>query len=160
MSRKAPSISATLVPEKTIKIGNDKMKWVVKKIENGTHRWIPYISAKLCGYMPLTVDYIAKHINKPIIIYEREYSDKWPTKSSKMFSLKFTPTGNAGIVGKKIIIGWLKNQTPIKDKTIFSIEGPLIYNKSKDIRNGLQVDSKNKILVSSNIMNMESFIKY
>ena len=155
-SRKSPSESATDFPEGTIKIGNNKEKWVVKKVSGGSQRWIPYESVELFGYKALTVDYLAKHIGKPVKIYEREYSDLWPTKSnSKLFASTFTPNGNAGpLTNKKRIEGWLKTQKPsIKDRTVFTIDG------SGDGLDSLQVDSINKTIVSSNMMNQEAFVK-
>ena len=101
-SRKSPSESATDFPEGTIKVGNNKQKWVVKKVSGGSQRWIPYESVELFGYKALTVDYLAKHIGKPVKIYEREYSDLWPTKSnSKLYASTFTPNGNAGPLTNK-----------------------------------------------------------
>lgn len=155
-SRKSPSESATDFPEGTIKVGNNKQKWVVKKVSGGSQRWIPYESVELFGYKALTVDYLAKHIGKPVKIYEREYSDLWPTKSnSKLYVSTFTPNGNAGpLTNKKRIEGWLKTQKPfIKDRTVFTIDG------SEDGLDSLQVDSINKTTVSSNMMNTEAFVK-
>ena len=155
-SRKSPSESATDFPEGTIKVGNNKQKWVVKKVSGGSQRWIPYESVELFGYKALTVDYLAKHIGKPVKIYEREYSDLWPTKSnSKLYASTFTPHGNAGpLTNKKRIEGWLKTQKPsIKDRTVFTIDG------SEDGLDSLQVDSINKTTVSSNMMNQEAFVK-
>ena len=155
-SRKSPSESATDFPEGTIKVGNNKQKWVVKKVSGGSQRWIPYESVELFGYKALTVDYLAKHIGKPVKIYEREYSDLWPTKSnSKLYASTFTPNGNAGpLTNKKRIEGWLKTQKPsIKDRTVFTIDG------SEDGLDSLQVDSINKTTVSSNMMNTEAFVK-
>ena len=155
-SRKSPSESATDFPEGTIKVGNNKQNWVVKKVSGGSQRWIPYESVELFGYKALTVDYLAKHIGKPVKIYEREYSDLWPTKSnSKLYASTFTPNGNAGpLTNKKRIEGWLKTQKPsIKDRTVFTIDG------SEDGLDSLQVDSINKTIVSSNMMNQEAFVK-
>lgn len=155
-SRKSPSESATDFPEGTIKLGNNKQKWVVKKVSGGSQRWIPYESVELFGYKALTVDYLAKHIGKPVKIYEREYSDLWPTKSnSKFYASTFTPNGNAGpLTNKKRIEGWLKTQKPsIKDRTVFTIDG------SEGGLDSLQVDSINKTIVSSNMMNQEAFVK-
>jgi hypothetical protein len=155
-SRKSPSESATDFPEGTIKVGNNKQKWVVKKVSGGSQRWIPYESVELFGYKALTVDYLAKHIGKPVKIYEREYSDLWPTKSnSKLYASTFTPNGNAGpLTNKKRIEGWLKTQKPsIKDRSVFIIDG------SGDGLDSLQVDSINKTIVSSNMMNQEAFVK-
>jgi hypothetical protein len=144
--RKSPSESATDFPEGTIKLGNNKQKWVVKKVSGGSQRWIPYESVELFGYKALTVDYLAKHIGKPVKFYEREYSDMWPPKSnSKLYPSTITPNGNAGpITNKKRIEGWLKTQKPsIKDRTMFSIDG------DGDLTESLQVDSINKTLVIS-----------
>jgi len=38
--RPSPSESATSYPEGTVKIGNDGLKWIVKIISNGQHRWV------------------------------------------------------------------------------------------------------------------------
>lgn len=151
-SRKSPSESATTFPEGSIGEGNDKQKWVVKKVGK-SQRWVPYESAELFGYRALTVSYLAKFIGKPLKVYEREYTTLWPGKSkTKLDSFTFIPSGDAGYTkNKKLIEGWLKTQKPaIKDKTSFSIDG---------LPFSLQVDSINKTLVSSNIMNMETFIK-
>jgi len=153
-TRKGPTESASDFPEGTIKQGNDKQSWVIKKVSGGSQRWVPYSSTELFGYKPLTVDYLAKHIGKPITVYEREYKDTWPktfSKESTAYIHKFTPTGNA-LLGKKVLTGWLKTQTPqIKNNTMFFIEGEESLP--------LQIDSKNKTLVSSNLMNMEAFVK-
>jgi len=108
--RKGPSESASDFPEGTIRIGNDKQSWVIKKVSGGSQRWVPYTTTELFGYKPLTVDYLAKHIGKTITIYEREYKDTWPksfSKESTAYIHKFTPTGNA-LEGKKVLSGWLK----------------------------------------------------
>ena len=155
-SRKSPSDSATDFPEGTIKLGNNKKQWVVKKVSDGSQRWIPYESVELFGYKALTVDYLASHIGKPVKIYEREYNDMWPPKStSKLHSFIFTPNGNAGpTTKKKRIEGWLKTQKPpIKDRTVFTIDG------SEGGLDSLQVDSINKTRVSSNMMNQDAFVK-
>jgi hypothetical protein len=152
-TRKGPTESASDFPEGTIKQGNDKQSWVIKKVSGGSQRWVPYSNTELFGYKPLTVDYLGKHIGKPITVYERGYDDTWPKNFSKRTSHihKFTPTGNA-LLGKKILTGWLKTQSPqIKNDTMFFIES--------EEGLPLQVDSKNKTLVSSNLMNMEAFVK-
>jgi hypothetical protein len=38
--RKSPSESATDFPVGTIKVGNNKKKWIVKKVSNGSQRWV------------------------------------------------------------------------------------------------------------------------
>jgi hypothetical protein len=154
IARKGPSDSASEFPEGTISLGNDKQNWVIKKVPGGSQRWVPYTTTELFGYKPLTVDYLAKHIGKTITVYEREYKDTWPksfSKESTAYIHKFTPTGNA-LEGKKVLTGWLKTQSPkIKNNSMFFIEG------EEDLP--LQVDSKNKISVSNNIMNTEAFVK-
>jgi len=152
-TRKGPSESASEFPEGTIKQGNDKQSWVIKKVSGGSQRWVPYSTTELFGYRPLTVDYLAKHIGKSITVYERGYDDTWPKNFSKRTSHihKFTPTGNA-LLGKKVLEGWLKTQSPqIKNNTMFFIEGEESLP--------LQIDSKNKTLVSSNLMNTEAYVK-
>ena len=39
--RKGPSESATDFPVGTIKLGNNKKKWIVKKVLGGSQRWVP-----------------------------------------------------------------------------------------------------------------------
>ena len=39
--RKGPSESATDFPVGTIKVGNNKKKWIVKKVSNGSQSWVP-----------------------------------------------------------------------------------------------------------------------
>jgi hypothetical protein len=152
--RKGPSESASEFPEGTIRVGNDKLGWVIKKVYGDVKRWVSVSSVELFGYKTLTVDYLAKHINKTITVYEREYKDTWPksfSKESTAYIHKFTPTGNA-VEGKKVLTDWLKTQSPkIKNNSMFFIENKEGLN--------LQVDSKDKISVSSNIMNTEAFVK-
>jgi hypothetical protein len=67
-------------------------------------------------------------------------------------------------MGKKILPNWLKTRKPeIKDRSQFSIEGYLSFSistKESDFSlSSLQVDSKNKKLVSYNLMNTEVFIE-
>ena len=159
--RKSPEESATEFPVGTIKKGNDKNKWVVMQTINGTKRWSPYTSVELNEYRALTIDFLKKNIGKEIKVYEREYNDTWVKKSEKMLKSTFIPTGNA-VYGKNftVIENWLKTLKPeIKDNIIFGIEGYLKYPGEKFKLASLQVDSKNKSTVSSNIVNMEAFIK-
>lgn len=152
--RKGPSMSATSVIEGTIARGNDGDLWAKKG-----GRWIPYASTALNGLSPLTVDYLAKHIGKTITIYERGYESTWPTSVRNMSTLKFRPNGDA-INEKKIIKGWLKVRRPaIKKGSMFSVDGDLTFPGSAPQHLGLQVDSVNKRLVSSNIINMEAFVQ-
>lgn len=160
--RKAPIESATSLPEGTI-----KQSWVIKRVSNGP-RWIPVVSAELNGFRRLTVDYVAKHVGRPITLYGREYKSTWPTKSEWLnpdtshFTAKFVPNGDA-FSGKTKLNGWLKSRTPeIKKGTHFYVDGPVsICRKGQcdETFHGIQVDSNNKKLMSSNFMNQEVFVK-
>jgi hypothetical protein len=154
-TRKAPAISATAVPEGTKREGQDGRMWVVK-----TRRWLPIASVELNGYRPLTVDVLRKNIGKVLTVYEREYGDMWPKKSEKMFPFRFRPSGDA-VQGKKVLKGWLRTQTPpIPDNTLFFIEGEgNLMNPPKMEPGRLQVDSLDKKRVSSNVTNMEAFVR-
>jgi hypothetical protein len=162
-NRKSPSESATSMTEGTIHHGNDGQLWVVKKAANGTPRWMPYISVELNGFKALTVDYLAKKIGKEIEIYERGYDSEWPKKGdSNLIKLRWIGNGNAQYFKQKTILeNWLNTQKPvIKDNTMFSVLGIGDWYGNKDMSDmSLQVDSKNKKIVSSNIVNMEAFIK-
>ena len=169
--RKSPNESATLFGVGTMKKGNDNQIWVIMNDKNNNKRWVPKISVELNGLKVLTVDYLSKNINKTIKLYDREYGNQWADKNdwlekNKMkvkdlgyHTILFKPTGNA-ILGKKILNNWLKTHQPtIKDNTNFNIEGYISFDN--DLNNmellSLQVDSKNKKIVSSNLINIESF---
>lgn len=155
VGRKAPQKSATECEEGTIEFGNNKERWVVKK--TGTvKRWVPFHSASLFGYAPLTAKILAKNV-KPIIVYERSMIGRWPS-SQKDFDVKytFTPNGDAER-GGKVFENWLKEKTPlVKKNDIFIIKGTM---ESKDISSTLQVAPLPGELVSTNLMNTEAFIK-
>lgn len=153
-NRISPPNSATDFPVGTIKKGNNGLLWVVKKT-NLSHRWIPVANAELNGFKKLTVKYLKQNIGKRIKIYEWDVHNLWPISSAKLFKYFFEPTGNAFVgLNKKKLNNWLKTEMPIiKDKTMFFIEGI-----NSDI-SALQVDSKNKQLVSSRIMNMTAYVK-
>jgi hypothetical protein len=160
--RKSPDKSATLCEEGTIEWGNNKERWVVKQSDTGTKRWIPYHSANLFGYAPLTAKVLEKHINTPIIIYERQSSYLWP-KSSKDFDVKysFTASGDAELYGKdktsKIFTNWLKRKVPaVKQNDVFIVKGTL---RSKDINSTLQVAPLPTELISTQLMNTDAFIR-
>jgi hypothetical protein len=161
--RKSPIESATLFPEGTIRRGNDGQKWVNKKTGKDTLRWMPYVSIELNGFKALTVDYLSKNIGKEIEIYERGYMEGWPTQGdSDLLKLRWVANGHAKYFKNKTLIeNWLKLQKPdIKDRTVFSLMGKGDWYNDKEMSEmSLQVDSNNKKLVSSNIMNMESFVK-
>ncbi len=154
--RKSPDISATECIVGTIMVGNDKNKWVVDKTSNGTHRWVPILNAEINNMKYLTIDYLKKNINKKIKLYNREYRKNWPKKSdwtkepNTHYIIEFIPTGNA-IIGKKILENWLKQDKLINNKLLL-IEGAIDGKLSS-----LQVDTKNKKMVSYNLMNTETF---
>ena len=109
---------------------------------------------------------ISKNIGKKITIYEREYCEKWPrmkdTKSvyCKLYKRYFIPNGDAILIkGKqKILKNWLKTRKPqIPDRTVFILTGRLFGDRLEDI--GVQVDSRDKMLASSKVMNTEAFIR-
>jgi hypothetical protein len=159
--RQSPSDSATIHIVGSVMKGNDGQRWVVDKTSNGVHRWTPNVSCKLNDMMILTVDYLNKNINKPIKLYLREYSDLWPKKnewnkhSPTHSTIIFKPTGNA-IIGKKIIPDWLKTQTLFKKG--LNVEGYLSFDGKTQELSSLQVDSKNKKIVSNNLMNTDVFV--
>jgi len=162
--RKAPDESATSLPEGTMKSG-----WVIKKASNGVPRWMPSSSVELNGFRLFTTDYAAKHIGKPIILYTREYKDIWPKKNawtkpedSTYVKLKFVGNGHA-IKGSTKVLDWLKTQKPeIKKGTRFSIDGPVYQCTSKGddyLADGLQVDSSNGKIISTDLLGTEVFVK-
>ena len=169
--RKSPNESATLFGVGTMKKGNDNQIWVIMNDKNNNKRWVPKISVELNGLKALTTDYLAKNINKTIKLYNREYGNQWANKNdwlekNKMkvkdlgyHTILFKPTGNA-LLGKKVLNNWLKTQqTTIKDNTNFNIEGYISFDNDPNNMEllSLQVDSKNKKIVSSNLINIESF---
>lgn len=158
--RKAPVESATSMPE-----GTQKRNWVIKKTATGVPRWVPKASVELNGFRLLTVDYLAKNIGKPVILYCREYKDMWPKKSawskpedSTYITFKFVANGDA-IKGKTKVKGWLRTQKPaIQKGSHFYVDGPL-YERNEYIANGLQVDSAEGKIVSPDLLDTETFVK-
>ena len=163
MTRLSPSESATLYSIGTIKYGKDEIQqWVVVKTSNGIKRWTKYESVKLNGFQALTVEYLTKNIGKLLEIYLCEYNDMWPTSKNFSSRIYFLSTGNAHVNrNKNPIVNWLRTKRPaIKDNTIFSIEGYIgWYKKDKLELSSLQVDSLNKTLVSTNVLNTRAFVK-
>ena len=155
-NRKGPTKSATSVSEGTVEWGNDEGRWVAKRV-GGSQRWVPFHSASMFGYMPLTANYLAKHIDKPVKVFERSLSVKWP-RSSKDFDVRytFTPTGDVEMnKGGEIYPNWLKKQTPpINKDQIVIVGGDLT---SKDYAGNIQVGLYG--LISSNLMNTDAFVK-
>ena len=172
--RKSPNESATLFDVGTMKKGNDDHIWVIMSDKNNNKRWVPKISVELNGLKTLTVDYLAKNIDKTLKLYDREYGNQWPDKNdwlekNKMkvrdlgyYTILFKPTGNA-LLGKKVLKNWLKTQQPpIKDNTNFNIEGYISFDNDPNNMelSSFQVDTKNKKIVSSNLINIETFYAY
>jgi hypothetical protein len=150
------------------------------------NKWVAAYSDKavLNGFRKFTVDYAAKHINKPVILYTREYGSKWPARNAwtkaagnadNTYSrMKFTPNGDAGIMGRKNkFVKWLTTRSPlIKEGTHFYVDGETFFCNNKAQRtspydcdpdeflaDGLQVDTKDKQTLSTNLMNTEVFVK-
>jgi len=153
--RKGPTISATSVSEGAMEWGNDKGRWVAKRV-GGSQRWVPFHSAAMFGYAPLTAAYLAKHIGKPVTVYERgSMLDKWP-RSPKDFDVKyiFTATG-ATESGGTVYPKWLKTQKPpVGEDELMIVEGTLT---SKHYAGTIQVGLYG--LISTNLMNSEAFVK-
>jgi len=110
-SRKGPAESATKFPERTIEYSNDGYRWVIVKNVKQIPRWVPFASASLFGYTPLTAKFLAANIGKPVTVYEREMRGQWPTKRSD-FDVKytFTPSGDAEREGT-VYTNWLDPRT-------------------------------------------------
>jgi hypothetical protein len=156
VNRKSPSQSATECPEGTIKFGKGSDRWVVKKTAGGVHRWVPFASTVLFGYAPLTVGYLAKHIGKPVTVYERQSIDMWPS-SRRDFDVKYTFTASGdGELDGKIFSGWLRTRVPpVKKDRPVTVVGKM---KSNDI-DTIRAAPKPGELVSSNLMNTDAFVK-
>ena len=140
--------------EGTIEHGNDDRRWVAKKV-GSAQRWVPFHSAAMFGYAPLTADYLTKHIGKPVAVYERAMLDKWP-RSAKDFDVKyvFTATGGTELRGT-IYPKWLKAQKPsVGEDELMIVEGTM---KSRDYAGTIHVGPSG--LISTNLMNSEAFVK-
>ena len=164
-ARKSPTESATSVAEGTIRRGNDGSNWVSVKAATGVQRWVPVASATLHGLRRLTVDDVASafRAGKPLTFFERGGGEPmWPASVRGLGRTLFHPNGDL-LVGKKRYAGWLRTRTPgIRDHTMCLLDGLIVFNPgTKDhmeVAGGVQIDSLNKKLVSSNIMNVEAFV--
>ena len=176
-NRPSPSESATLFPVGTIKRGNDKNDYVVVATSTGVQRWVPILNAEINGIRLLTLDYIAKHIGKTFKYLEGEYQSQFP-KSFKADRSKylridtFTPNGDIEIKGK-IIKDWFKTRQPALPEGFSLKENPkglgalsllpdrtmifVLSNNPDELP--LQIDSQNKKVASTNVMNMQAWIK-
>jgi hypothetical protein len=157
--RKAPQTSATTLSEGTIEFGSDTQRWVVKKTSTNVKRWVPFHSTTLFGFTPLTAKILAKHINTPLTVYERQSSSTWPS-TTKDFDVKyvFTASGDAELRGKEYK-NWLKNKTPaVKKSDILIIKGQM---KSKELGTDstIHVAPLPGELISTNLMNTDAFVK-
>jgi hypothetical protein len=170
ITRKAPVISATERLEGAIEWGNNGGKWVVVKTENGIHRWVPYYSASMFGYAPLTAKLLRKNINKPVTVYERSSQTAWP-KSDRDFDVRyvFTASGDAELLKRKkgdckLYTNWLQNKNStakanVKKHDVFIIKGVM---ESTDLGEGVSIQVAPVVggeLVSTNLMNTDAFVK-
>jgi hypothetical protein len=168
--RKSPTVSATVVTEGTVQRGNDGQDWVSVRGATGVQRWVPVISATLHGLRRLTVDDVARafRTGKELVFYERGGGEStWPSSVRGMGRTIFRPNGDL-LVGpparsQKRHSGWLRTRTPaIHNRMFCLLDGQIVFNPGSKhqmkVAGGVQIDSLNKKLVSSNIMNMESFV--
>lgn len=163
--RQSPTESATAVPEGTIRCGASGGKWVSVRAANRVQRWVPIASATLHGLRRLTVDDVAHafRAGKALTFYERGSGEPmWPTSIRGLGKTILHPNGDL-LVGKKRYAGWLRSRTPaIRDYTMCLLDGRIIFNPGSkhqmEVAGGLQIDSLNKKIVSSNITNMEAYV--
>lgn len=169
-ARKSPTESATSVAVGTIRRGNDGSNWVSVKAATGVQRWVPVVSATLHGLRRLTVDDVAAahRAGKPLTFFERGSGEPmWPTSARGLGRTIFYPNGDL-LVGsphksQKRYANWLRTRTPaIRDRTMCLLDGRIVFNPGSkhqmEVAGGVQIDSLNKKLVSSNITNVESYI--
>jgi len=160
-----PIENVALYKQGTIKSASDGCKWVAKWNETTSiMEWVPYNQVQLNGYRALTIDYLRENIGKEIVIYEREYKYNWPSIIDfNLYVLKWTPNGDAMSMANGIIIrNWLITQIPnIEDDGIFLLLGfgnGYNYETSELFETALQVSSKDKKSVSSNIESLGAFV--
>jgi hypothetical protein len=154
--RPSPSESATTLPVGTILQGGDGGRWVITHTSKGVPRWTPITSAEINGVRLLTVNHLAKNIDKPVVYYSRMYEETFPTLAdlSKMERRTFTPNGHAQVDKKKTLLeGWLRTQTPtVKPGQFFLLLGDGDFGS-------MQIDSKHPNEVSDHVFKYEAFIK-
>jgi len=114
-----------------------------KRLVYKNSKWIPFESATLNGYKPLTAKILGKFRGKPLTVYEKQATGTWPTKR-KDFDVKYTFTTSKEAVLNK----------SLKEGEMFIIEGVM---KSQDIDSTLQLAPSG--LVSTNLMNTDAFVK-
>lgn len=167
-ARKAPTISATECSKGAIEWGNNGERWVVTLTEKGVHRWVPYYSANIYGFAPLTAKILRKNINKPVTVYERASQMSWP-KSVGDFDVKyvFTATGDAELIKKennhnKNYANWLKNKNKtvkVKKNDVFIIKGKMITDDLGDDVSIQVGPLDGGELISTNLMNTDAFVR-
>lgn len=165
-----PKEHASLYSEGRIIFGIDGNKWIAKYNENYNQmEWQQFHQVQLNGYRALTIDYLRENIGKEIVIYEREYKYNWPSKiDSNLYVVKWSPNGDGMSMSNGIIIrNWLITQTPKleEDDDVFLLLGFSNGNgncdgdeKNELFEMALQVNSKDKKSVSSNIKNLGAFV--
>lgn len=116
----SPSESATEEPVGTIRPGNDGYYYVITLTKDGRQRWTRCTSAKLNGFKILSLDYLTRHIGKPITIYEIRAGGQWP-QSKRVKHYVFIPDGDARLWGKtSIYYNWLRTRSPPLNKDIIT----------------------------------------
>lgn len=101
------------------------------------------VSVELNGFGRLTVDRVP---DKPILLYVREYGSMWPKRNAwtkpeneTYFTAKFIPTKKGS-----------------DDGPVYMCRNGVCEDKIGD---GMQVDSKERKLMSLNFMNQEMFVR-
>lgn len=110
-------------------------------------------------YIPLTVSYLATHLNKPIRVYERQIGG-----SVFDVTYTFTASGDARMRQKdplvwKMLPNWFKTRTPtIRANTMLVLAGVITDSKELGTQESiLHAGPDGK--VSTNLMNTEAYVK-
>lgn len=131
--------------------------------------------AKKNKFTPLTIDYIAKHVGEPIIIYKGQ-PDEWNNPESNELSQStviflgdaITYSNTKSRIKRKIknyYPNWFKTKKPMpKDGEWFYLNTAWTTDNTNPppktfIYYEFQVDSKNKSYVSPNLIDMHCYIK-
>ncbi len=143
--------------------GNDDKPWVAVSAKNGVQRWTSYTSATLNGLRVLTLDYLRKHVGKPVVIYDRSARDIWPSgvREKDMESYTFVPDGDAQ---SSMIMtrykDWLFTRSPSPPARGFvMITGTRTSSLKTDIDRGWGPIVSGNEIASSNPRNTQSFVK-
>lgn len=130
--------------------------------KNGVQRWVPYVSATLNGLRVLSLDYLAKHVWKPIVIYDRSASDRWPSgiRERDMESYTFIPDGNAQLQSRKTPYkDWLFTRSPKPKTGYMMITGIRTSSAEKDMDRNWGPMVVGWEWATSNPRNTQSFVK-